>query len=110
MASIGAAQCIGIFICWLKRPKSARPGYHIIPVYQGAGSLEAQLRYSLARVKWNCPGGEIVVLVDMGLDGESLALYRSVISENPELYYCKADQLEKTLRRINKIQMRDNLI
>lgn len=102
--SIGIVQCLGWLICLRRRPKGLRRGYYVIPLYDNPATLEAQLRYGLSQVHWGSGGGEIVLLADMGLGEESLALCETLLKESPGLYRCPADTLSGVIRDLDQLQ------
>lgn len=104
-ASIGFVQC-GV---WLREMLCARPkphaGYRVIPLYNDAEHLEGRLRYVLSLPRRD---GEYVLLVDMGLSGESQEICNRLIRESCEVYICDKDELVKTLACLDEIQYAHN--
>lgn len=101
--SAGVVQIVAWLICLSKRPKKLRRGYHLIPLYDGPDQLEAQLRYCLSRIQWGGHGGEIILLVDMGLGAESLALCHGLMDQST-MFYCKLEDLIRTIQCLDRLQ------
>lgn len=105
LAAVGLVQCLGWFFTGRKPPKGLRRSYHIVPLYDDPALLESQLRHSMARLSWNGDGGEVVLLVDMGLGEACRALCETLLREYPALVLCTAGQLADTVRALDRAQL-----
>lgn len=101
--SIGLVQCIAWVADLCRKPSPPR-GYHVIPLYDGPAGIEAQLRQDLARLRWWGDNGRIVLLVDMGLGEESLAVCDRFLRQNPGLICCRPGRLDEALRDLEQLQ------
>lgn len=102
-AVIGLAQCGNWLLNLIRRPKQMPCRYCIIPVYDRPAELEEQLRWGVSRLKWG-RDGQIALLVDMGLDGESLAVCARFLRENPGLICCTPDMVMQAVGDIEQLR------
>ena len=104
-ACIGVVYTATWFLSRRRPPNGVRRVYHVIPLYDAPEQMEAQLRYSMSRIRWGGTG-EIVMLLDMGLGDESMAICESMICAQG-LMYCREDNFCETLRRLDELQTAD---
>lgn len=102
-ATIGLAQCVMWILEGRKPPAGLRRGYHLIPLYDDPATLEAQLRYGVSCQGWTRAGSPVVILVDMGLGAECLAMCERFQREYPGLLRCEADALPNTLHTLERV-------
>ena len=104
-ASIGLVQC-GIWVAdSFKSTKNPRRCYYVIPLYDNAEKLEAQIRYSLSQIRWIGLGGGFIVFVDMGLGEESRKICNRLLADTTGIYICAKAELTDALTRLDELQM-----
>lgn len=91
-SAIGFVQCISWLLSARRLRRTGARGYHVVPLYDRPGAIEQTLRDALGSLQWN-GGAPVVVLADMGLGAESLAVCDKFLRENPGLLLCRAGEL-----------------
>lgn len=100
-AAIGITQCLNWLIYLCRRLKICRDGWYVIPVYDTPAEIEACLRSSLALLRWNGTSMHTVLLLDMGLGEESLAICERFIRQNPGLILCDREQVGTMIEKLS---------
>lgn len=102
-SSIGLVQCGIWFRDAFVGHMRERRSYHVIPLYDDAGSLEQRVRraVSLARADG---GDEHILLVDMGLGEECVKICEKLLHGIGGVYICALSELEDTIRRLDNLQ------
>lgn len=100
-SAIGLVQCVSWLVSLRARPGGATCGCHVVPLYDNPAQIEQRLRGALSRLQW-AGGNQTVLLADMGLSGESLAVCDRFIRQNPGLMLCRADELGVAIRDLER--------
>ncbi|WRS27509.1 hypothetical protein U6B65_14465 [Oscillospiraceae bacterium MB08-C2-2] len=112
LACIGLVQIFGWMSGRLQRPRQPRrQSYYVIPVYSGKETLEQKLRYELFKIRWSLDS-EIpyIILVDMGMDGETLDLCNRYMGDSPGFFLCVPHELENLLMQLDNLQIQQNRV
>lgn len=104
LAVVGLAQCVGWLLSLRARPKGMPCCYHVILLHDDPSGIEAQLRYGVSNLRWGGAGGQIALLVDMGLGEQSLAVCERFMRDFPGLICCEPQQLAAALGDLDELQ------
>lgn len=103
-ASVGLVQCGFWLTEALKRPGAFRRGYHLIPLYDEPGQLEAQLRSLLSRIRRDNCGCEQIIMVDMGLGEECQKICDKLTLGISGMYICEPGAVVETMTKLDNLQ------
>lgn len=109
-SSVGMVQCGFWLADAFKTPKNLRRGYHVIPLYDRADELEAQIRFGASQHNLPCRDGELVLLVDMGLEEECQQICEKLTQDMGGIYICAEKDLADTIRELDNLQKGANVV
>ena len=101
--AIGFVQCLSWLLSMRMPRRGGVRGYHVVPLYDNPAVIEQRLRGALARLRWTS-GMQVVLLADMGLGRECLAVCDRFLRQNPGLLLCRTEELENAIRDLDGMQ------
>lgn len=108
--SVGLVQCGFWLVEAFKTSENLRRGYHVIPLYDNADELEAQIRFAMSQLRNAGTDGEFILLADMGLGDECLQICEKLMYGVGGIYICEGKDLETTIRRLDNLQNPANVV
>lgn len=105
-AIIGLCQCLDWLLHLRLKPKEIPCCYYVILLHDDPAGIEAQLRYGVSRLRWGSAGGQIALLVNMGLSEQSIAVCSRFMRDYPGLICCEPDRLVEALKDLDELQRR----
>lgn len=109
-SSVGLVQC-GFWLAEaFKEHESLHRGYHVIPLYDNADKLEAQIRFGMSQLQSAGLDGEFVLLADMGLGDECRQICENLMRGVGGIYICEGKDLDATIRQLDNLQSHANVV
>ncbi|MCL2057220.1 MAG: hypothetical protein FWH02_08405 [Oscillospiraceae bacterium] len=102
LAVMGVAAVLGDYLFVRRSGGLIRGNYRVITLYDDPVEVERMINKCLLRMTWHGVDSA-VVLVDMGMGEQAREICTQLKSELYGSFFCAADELPDTLRRLDRL-------